>query len=267
MRELESQDVATLSTLARRFGLIDTAAIVAWADSIIADTDETPYWAIELALARPDNVDALLDQTPGDRSDDLAHIAFLALLWHHWGNGHVSINEVHVIGRKMHFEGLFPGYPDEIDWGIVLDCEFDEYVEGFRTEKDMRDSITEKLSHYEQYKDLIPTWILRHVMFDSSKKSMLKLYRNAHEAAHDILTHEWDPIGVGDEPMAQDEYNAYIGGVLSMLRSGKNDKAIAKHLLQIETEDMGLNYVKGAEERNLRVVRRLRVMIKPFFIE
>ena len=31
-----------------------------------------------------------------------------------------------------------------------------------------------------------------------------------HEAIHQILLHEWDPIGVAHEPAAHDEYDSYI---------------------------------------------------------
>jgi hypothetical protein len=33
----------------------------------------------------------------------------------------------------------------------------------------------------------------------------------------------WDPIGVGDEINAQDEYEGYLGGVLDLLTSGASN--------------------------------------------
>ena len=34
--------------------------------------------------------------------------------------------------------------------------------------------------------------------------------RRYHGAIHDALIKEWDPIGVGGEPEAQDEYDGYV---------------------------------------------------------
>jgi hypothetical protein len=41
----------------------------------------------------------------------------------------------------------------------------------------------------------------------------------------------WDPIGISDEPNAQDEYEGYIGRVFELLTTGGNDKEIVEYLL------------------------------------
>jgi hypothetical protein len=102
-------------------------------------------------------------------------------------------------------------------------------------------------------------------MQSDDKKLKAQLYHSAYEAAHDILIHEWDPIGVGDEPMAQDEYDAYIPGALRMIADGKSDLEIAEYLEKIETEAMGLSWAEGVRERNLRVAQKLREAVQPFF--
>ena len=53
-----------------------------------------------------------------------------------------------------------------------------------------------------------------------------------------VLNTEWDPIGVSR--FVADEYDGYIGGIVSMLRAGASHGAIAEHLLRIEIDAMGL---------------------------
>ena len=55
-----------------------------------------------------------------------------------------------------------------------------------------------------------------------------------------VLLQEWDPIGVKDIPEAQDEYDSYAGGVYRLLASHSSAEQIARHLAQIEDEQMGL---------------------------
>ena len=55
----------------------------------------------------------------------------------------------------------------------------------------------------------------------------------------------WDPIGVKDEPNAQDEYNGYRGGVYSLPASSASDERIEGHLWQIVIAQMG---VSGANQ-------------------
>jgi hypothetical protein len=62
---------------------------------------------------------------------------------------------------------------------------------------------------------------------------------------HDILIKLWDPIGVKDEPQAQDEYDSYIPAILQFLQAQANVEIIASHLYEIETRWMGLT---GAHE-------------------
>lgn len=57
-----------------------------------------------------------------------------------------------------------------------------------------------------------------------------------------ILLMEWDPIGIKDVPETQDEYDFYIGGVYRLLVSNSAADQIARHLAQIEKEQMGLHH-------------------------
>ena len=41
----------------------------------------------------------------------------------------------------------------------------------------------------------------------------------------------WDPIGVKDEPNAQNKYDGYLGNVYELLVAGASDERIAEYLL------------------------------------
>lgn len=56
-----------------------------------------------------------------------------------------------------------------------------------------------------------------------------------------VFLHTWDPIGVEDEPNAQDEYDGYIGPVYDLLVSGAPDAALADYLFRAVSESMGLD--------------------------
>src|SRR5262249_3371917 len=47
--------------------------------------------------------------------------------------------------------------------------------------------------------------------------SHLARARSAHAAIRDVLLHQWDPIGVGDIPEAQDEYDLYVSQIYGLL--------------------------------------------------
>jgi hypothetical protein len=63
--------------------------------------------------------------------------------------------------------------------------------------------------------------------------------REIQQRIREVLLRDWDPIGVGKEPDLNDEYDAYIGGVYRLLASGAGPRAVAEHIAQIETEQMG----------------------------
>ncbi|MGD9905252.1 MAG: hypothetical protein AB7U83_17430 [Vicinamibacterales bacterium] len=64
--------------------------------------------------------------------------------------------------------------------------------------------------------------------------------RAIQAAIRDVLLNHWDPIGVAGDPAAQDEYDAYVGGVYRVLASGAGAVEVAEHLAGVEQEFMGL---------------------------
>jgi len=49
-----------------------------------------------------------------------------------------------------------------------------------------------------------------------------------------ILLREWDPIGIKDEPQAQDEYDSYVGRVYCLLSSKSSEDQVVDCLDRIE---------------------------------
>ncbi len=77
--------------------------------------------------------------------------------------------------------------------------------------------------------------------------------REIQEGIRLVLHRDWDPIGVYNEPAAQDEYDSYVGAVYHLLASGATEQQVADHLWQIEKERMGL---PASDSSNLRPVAR-----------
>jgi hypothetical protein len=74
-----------------------------------------------------------------------------------------------------------------------------------------------------------------------------------------VLLNFWDPIGIKNEPIAQDEYNSYIGGVYELLKRSCTDEELAAHLWKIIEERIEIQPAKGATERTVSELRRIRL--------
>ena len=74
-----------------------------------------------------------------------------------------------------------------------------------------------------------------------------------------VLMQCWDPIGIRDEPNAQDEYDTYLGGVYELLVGGATDEEIANHLWRIIEERIEVHPQSGATERTVRELRAIPI--------
>jgi hypothetical protein len=81
--------------------------------------------------------------------------------------------------------------------------------------------------------------------------------RRIRVAIRHVLMDVWDPIGVKDEPNAQDEYDGYLGGVYELLVSGASDEHIEDHLLLIVNERMGLSAKKSDMANTVKALRQI----------
>lgn len=83
--------------------------------------------------------------------------------------------------------------------------------------------------------------------------------RALHQAIHKLLIEEWDPIGVGNIPEAQDEYDSYVPAIYKMLTSRKPEHELYEHLWWLETEHMGLI---GDRQRTRMIAAKLRGLVE-----
>lgn len=74
-----------------------------------------------------------------------------------------------------------------------------------------------------------------------------------------ILLQYWDPIGIRDEPNAQDEYDGYLGGIYELLVRDASDKEISNHLWRIIEERIEVHPQSGATERTVRELRAIPI--------
>ena len=56
-----------------------------------------------------------------------------------------------------------------------------------------------------------------------------------------VLLEVWDPIGIKDEPNAQDEYDGYIGKLYDLLVSHADDSQLIDYLYWAVHDNMGLD--------------------------
>jgi hypothetical protein len=80
-------------------------------------------------------------------------------------------------------------------------------------------------------------------------------WREQRQLVRDILWEFWDPIGVSAfDDWPKDEYDSYVGVVVSMLRSGQTAQEVSSYLYRAETEYIGMS---GDQARAASVAQML----------
>lgn len=69
----------------------------------------------------------------------------------------------------------------------------------------------------------------------------------------------WDPIGVKNEPNAQDEYDGYLGNVYELLVGGAPDGSIAEFLCRVVNEQMELPAKTEDMAETVTALRRIQI--------
>lgn len=60
------------------------------------------------------------------------------------------------------------------------------------------------------------------------------------DKVRDVLINDWDPLEIRENSNLRDEYDAYIGRILSAISSNATVTEITEILARIEEDDMGL---------------------------
>lgn len=76
------------------------------------------------------------------------------------------------------------------------------------------------------------------------------------QTIRDSLMRNWDPLGVRDNPDAQNEYDSYIIRIAEILSANADQYALGRHLTNLEQSSMGL---PGHPPRCDRAARALLV--------
>jgi hypothetical protein len=66
---------------------------------------------------------------------------------------------------------------------------------------------------------------------------------------------------VAGVPEARDEYDGYVNGVLSLLRSDATESEIVDHLVDIETNGMGIERPRESSAETVELLLRWRVLV------
>ena len=74
-----------------------------------------------------------------------------------------------------------------------------------------------------------------------------------------VLLEVWDPIGVKDEPNAQDEYDGYVGEIFGLLSGGATDQQLTDRLLYFVNDRMGLSATAAHMLPTIRALRAIKL--------
>jgi hypothetical protein len=55
-----------------------------------------------------------------------------------------------------------------------------------------------------------------------------------------VLIRDWDPIGIGDEEVCGDEYDAYVAPVYRILIDSRSENDLIEELRRIEVDEIGV---------------------------
>ena len=72
-------------------------------------------------------------------------------------------------------------------------------------------------------------------MFDKTQS------RSLRTKIRRVLLDVWDPIGIKDEPNAQDEYDGYIGSIYDLVLKQATESEMIDYLLWAARDNMGLD--------------------------
>lgn len=86
-------------------------------------------------------------------------------------------------------------------------------------------------------------------------------YRDLLKEVQALLFQNWDPLGVNDQPLCQNEYDSYAPGICRLLHAGADEAKLVKHLERLQTSSMGLSVID--EERDRKVASQLFCLVKP----
>jgi len=155
------KDIAEFLRLALRFGLLDTAAVERWVDTVIAAEPVINYPFTELAAAsslRRDLVDALLGSVAGQTNQHLSGRMAMALVRRRLGAGEIASETAARLACEAAWAGwLSEAETREADW---LDDSINLAVSGTcGTVAEMHRNVVDFFDRYGEYDEQIPEMV------------------------------------------------------------------------------------------------------------
>jgi hypothetical protein len=86
--------------------------------------------------------------------------------------------------------------------------------------------------------------------------------RRIRVAIRRVFLDVWDPIGVRDEPNAQDEYDGYLGGMFELLMSNAPDAKL-KEYLDWCVDRMGMDSSRHSDADVIQALRAIELTEPP----
>jgi hypothetical protein len=97
-------------------------------------------------------------------------------------------------------------------------------------------------------------------MTDSfAKKRIQTAIRMMRPEVCRVLLEVWDPIGIGDESSAKDEYDCCVDQIIRHLFKGATDDEIAEYLRGQASEHYGCAYRKENALPTVAALRRIKL--------
>jgi hypothetical protein len=75
-----------------------------------------------------------------------------------------------------------------------------------------------------------------------------------------VLLKVWDPIGIKDQPAAQDEYDSYIGRAFELLTTNASDAELNEYLVWI-VDRMGMDASRHSHQDVIQALRAIDLNI------
>lgn len=76
------------------------------------------------------------------------------------------------------------------------------------------------------------------------------MQKNILDQINDFLIKHWDPIGIGHDPNAYDEYRLYVKDIYYIIKNSNSYENLFVYLRKIENENMGLEI----DEKKTKIV-------------
>jgi len=80
--------------------------------------------------------------------------------------------------------------------------------------------------------------------------------RRIRVAIRRVFLDVWDPIGISDEPMAQDEYDSYLGGMFELLMDNASDAKLKEYLDEVVSY-MGMDSSRRSDADVIKALRAI----------